>query len=376
MIAERPSFRWSRRVAVRCGGVALGVLAFACTTKPKPPPAELDVDVPPPPPPPSASVAPTPSSRASASAAPSASAGAAPAAPELPLEVALVDPGQEPRRPLRIRLAPGQRFAWSWQEKGQTRYEGTLGGRPPHPAPASRYVFDFVVNGVASDGAGTGQLAVRSAERTVEPNDFLFAGLGAPPAPFGWPQRLTATGLYALEDVPLPSEADPTVQGLLRALRGGSTVPFPEKPLGVGARWTVVRRFEKLGIPVRELTVYELLKLDATGMEFDGLVSASAVPHKLEIAGLAPDEEYHLTRVATLGNVRGKVAFAEPVFELKASGTVKYSVKLMRFEEAVAEGTIVNEYEQTLGRETPAEVAPAPSASAAGAPSSAPPPKR
>jgi hypothetical protein len=167
-----------------------------------------------------------------------------------------------------------------------------------------------------------------------------------------------------LVDVNLPSSASPQgdEQPLLQGEVGiaETLVPFPEQPIAVGARWTVVRSYDYLGVRVRELTVYEVLKMDAQGIEFDGLVSASAAPGPIEQIDLPPEHTLYLTRLFVLGNVRGKVSFAHPVPTQTFKGTMKWSVRMRHVDDIVAEGRIVMETE----REVRPELVPSPPASA------------
>jgi hypothetical protein len=283
----------------------------------------------------------------SAAPAPSASAAASESAKLPRVEVDLVDAGKPPLRQLRYKLAEGQKVRWTEVSSESVEYQNLkIAG---HPMPSVRWVYELTANEPFEAGVARVQV------RVVEGGEVAVPGL--PPK---WAKyvpkmndarrraslsgTLTETGRWKPDAYSPPDGTDDDLRDVLKLAHedlGAAFFPVPERPIGVGARWTVMRRFTSRTVQFRELTVYELLKLDDDRIEFDGLVSASAPPTQLDVATLPPGHTMELVRLSTLGKVRGVLTLDHPVPSVRSEWATKMSVKVRHVDDIVGEGTVV-----------------------------------
>ncbi len=296
------------------------------------------------------------STAASGSAAPSGSASAASdGLPGVGPVLDLVDPGKPPLRELRYELTEGATVRVTETENARVEYENVQ--LPGHPLRRSRWVYEWQVTRAPENGVGETLLRVVEGAATSDPTTpaELTQQLGQ--LSQAW-QRLTATQSLSTRgvvtsDLPEATAAGENLAGRFAQLGqehlAALPFPLPERAVGVGARWTVVRQYEAdFGLRIRELTVYELLKVEGDRVEFDGLVSASAPPSRLEHVALEKGQALDLVRLSLLGKVRGTLSLKHPFPAVRGEGTMKMSVKLRRLDEVVGEGTAVLTLERQL----------------------------
>lgn len=193
---------------------------------------------------------------------------AAPAAEPPPPTVELLDPGSEPRAPLR--LAPAEGLVQTVEVRQTTSAAVARGGeelpaavpvplvlqltaevRAVTPRGAIHYVW--TIADVRAEAAPDTPRAVLRALRQVVPGLRAAAG-EVVVDPRGRVRRVVVR--------PVAQAGAPLRRALadLEAALWRATAPFPEEAVGVGARWRVTSRLAEAGVAVRQTADYELIR--------------------------------------------------------------------------------------------------------------------
>jgi len=206
-------------------------------------------------------------------------------------EIEVLDAGVEPREALRLAPAPG-----ASEQVAMTLHLGIeLSGEsdravktPPMRVTIAAALQDITPSGdlhatfsypafeaLKGDGATARQR--RELERAL-------AGLS------GSSGELTLTTRGALVDskLDIPPDLDPNVRALLDQLRDqlrALTVPLPEPPVGVGARWRATTMLTINDIQTRQVFEYRLKKRTGTTLELDVRGTQTAKPQTVDSPG-------------------------------------------------------------------------------------------
>lgn len=177
--------------------------------------------------------------------------------------IAVVDPGKEPRRALRWEFETESDLSVAMTSATTFRLEASdlEGSGKTSVLPKVRQTFDLDAKPVS--GSGTVEVAFEVLD------DEMIETPDADPK-VHLPAAKGTTGSYRVDSAGVsrdftlaPAEGlRPDVdleylQNLLRMM----VFPFPEEPIGVGAKWTITQRVERRGIEMKEETTLELLAL-------------------------------------------------------------------------------------------------------------------
>lgn len=220
--------------------------------------------------------------------------------------VRLLDPGSEPRSPLRYRLEPNTVSAMTMDTS--MTVSGQVGDLtvPAYALPTMRVVAEVATGGRALDGT----LRV----------EFRYVAAGAIDAADDAPgeyleewtkQMVGVSGWWVIDDLGRTyggsfdglGGLDPTLvaglEDMERSLDETST-PFPVEPVGVGARWVVESAFVSAGLDVTGSVEYALVQRDADAVTLRVEVRQAAVPGPAEIPG-SPGSEAWVTELTSTG---------------------------------------------------------------------------
>lgn len=204
--------------------------------------------------------------------------------------VVLLDPGVEPRKEIRYRPEPGERFGLSLLFTSEQRVEAP--GLPGAPVPSKFEVPDGRVEAAVAitkvDPDGTMHWTL-----TVEDVQGLPAGMsGGLEESVG--QTLageaSARGIESGED----GERPPSAVGVLHASgnhllgAGALVVPLPEEPVGVGARWKMPGLFRQRGLEVAGTGFYELVSREEGRLEIAASFAMTAPAQDFPLPEGAP----------------------------------------------------------------------------------------
>lgn len=247
--------------------------------------------------------------------------------------VELLDPGSEPRQELRFAVEEGttqELLMTQVQEQGID-----AGGQSQTLAVATEQRMDVVVDSVRDDEIATsitfsgGRVLddppVDAATRAgLEPVLALLDGLTGTTV-----TDLRGRVLRADVETPtdVPPELGPVVDTMLETVRSQGSqlaVPFPEEPVGVGARWRVTTGFEVSGM--RSDVVFEVT-LTELG---DGTAAAEVTPRLTLVPGTVEVQgasfEVVEGQMTGTGTSRWDLSRPLPTSEQEMEGTVVLAV--------------------------------------------------
>jgi len=199
-----------------------------------------------------------------------------------PPVVKVLDPGKEPRQPLRWTIKPGfeQRLSVDVGYAVDAVIAILRFGSPTYVVS-----YDLTMRATKVEDDGTVRVAFKVEEATTDT-------VGAPERVKQLENALTAmravTGSYVLAPrghvttiqikTPNRESIGPEMIDNFRWTLAQLTPVFPEQPVGQGAKWTVHAGIEQGGAQVNQLTTTEIVKLDGSSVELALAVQQTAAP--------------------------------------------------------------------------------------------------
>lgn len=202
-------------------------------------------------------------------------------------EVVLLDPGAEPRERIRYRPEPGERVALVETTTTDVELPGPAASPGTVGVPKTRVESEVVIRGVEPDGTMLWTLTVTD----VEGGPGAASSSSPDPVGRAVEGRTSARGLDA--SLPEDGPKEVLVVGPARdsnvVLGGGQfTVPLPEEPVGVGARWKVPGVLRQLGMQVAGTGIYELVAREEGRLEIAVSFAMTAPAQDLPLPEGAP----------------------------------------------------------------------------------------
>jgi hypothetical protein len=202
--------------------------------------------------------------------------------PEARPVITLLDPGAEPRRPLRYRLAPGAEeiLVMRTEMTVATRVDGTPLSSvdyPPvvmtlrlrvmnrdrdendaaHVPGQARYEFALEAVDV-EDAPGVQPEVVAAMRRHFQEVTGMTGSADIDARGFNWNARMQHPRGQARDTTPaIRQMVDSASQGMDRM-----SAPLPEEPVGRGARWELRQTIEQNDVTLQQRTLVELVELD------------------------------------------------------------------------------------------------------------------
>jgi hypothetical protein len=182
--------------------------------------------------------------------------------------VRVLDAGMTPRVPLRYRVEPGQAevlyLELARAEAMQAGGQSGQSGIPPvqlevKMGPAEPTPQGFIHHPVQITQVRISEMAAKMSPAQREQMEQTLAPLLQVQ---GWSEmdiqgRIRRGEFRGMEDVP------PTLRTMLGNIRTALlTVPFPDEPVGVRARWEVERRVQFSGVWVDQVVTYHIEKME------------------------------------------------------------------------------------------------------------------
>jgi hypothetical protein len=224
-------------------------------------------------------------------------------------EVRLLEPGTPPFAPLRYRLTAGTENTLTMVQR--MRMEMRVAGMalPATDSPPMRMSITFRVADVATDGSASFEFRMGRPE--------VLEGEGGNPAAaagmrealglmegFSGRGRCTDRGVTLDTSFDLPPGMPPEMNQIFESIKQSITQlsnPFPEEPVGIGARWEVVNGIEMMGMRIRQVATYALASLegDLGALTFE--IRQSAEPGEIRMPGMPAGLGARLERFDTTG---------------------------------------------------------------------------
>jgi hypothetical protein len=199
----------------------------------------------------------------------------------------VLDAGMTPRAPLRYRVQPGQTEVLYLElvraQAMQAGDEGAQSGIPPvqlevKMGPAEPTPYGTIRHQVQITQVRISEMAQKMSPAQREQMEQTLAPLLQVQ---GWSEmdiqgRIRRGEFRGMEDVP------PRLKVMLGNIRSALlTVPFPDEPLGVRARWEVERKVQFSGIWVDQVVTYHIEKMQDHQLELQITARQTAAPQSL-----------------------------------------------------------------------------------------------
>jgi len=222
--------------------------------------------------------------------------------------VKLIDAGQEPRAPMRLAIASDQKEVMAMTMKMAMAMDGVQ--KLPHTRlPAMVMNMGLAVTEVNAHGDFRYDFTLDAVDVVAGDSppamvEALRTALGAMKGITGH-SRLTSRAEVCEASVKVPDAVPPqlkqTMDGLQQSMAQIS-VPFPEEPVGVGARWEVSTRLANQGVDLNQTTTYEIVERTPTTVKVATKITQRAAPQKMNPPGLPPGAVVNLESLDSSGS--------------------------------------------------------------------------
>lgn len=233
-----------------------------------------------------------------------------PPAVELPgPDIKVLEAGAEPREPLRLALKPGQTQTMVMTMKMGMAMEIGPQKAPPTSIPPMQMTMNLNVKEITPEGDIRTDFVLESIEVLPDPTampvvvDAMKTMLQSMSKISG-SQVITPRGIGKSAQFNMPPDINPqiqqTIDGMQRQINQ-LAVPFPEEPVGVGARWTVTQHLEQQGMRLDQVATWELVKREGTTITLANSLIQSAAPQPMNAPGLPPGTSVMLEALESKG---------------------------------------------------------------------------
>lgn len=201
--------------------------------------------------------------------------------------VRVTDAGMTPRIPLRYRVEPGVTevlyLELARAQAMQSGDQGAESGIPPIQLEVQMGPAEPTPQGFIRHQVKINQVRISEAAQKMSPaqREQMEKTLAPLLHVQGWSEmdiqgRVRRGEFRGMEDVP------PTLRTMLGNIRTALlTVPFPDEPLGVRARWDVERRVQFSGVWVDQVVTYHIEKMEKDRVHLQVTARQTATPQSL-----------------------------------------------------------------------------------------------
>lgn len=180
----------------------------------------------------------------------------------------LIDPGEEPRTELRYEYTDGQPIAATMRQTQSLTQ--TIDGQA---GPAVEYTVESDLNGeIQTDGdTFTARTTIENVRLADGADPAIEQQLGETLSLLNGVTTVTTTDdrgqiLDSSVENAEALQAQPMLMQMVESMveRSNISVPLPQEPVGVGARWSSMQEINSVGMVIRQTTETELRSLDGS----------------------------------------------------------------------------------------------------------------
>ena len=233
--------------------------------------------------------------------------------------IRVLDPGMPPLRPIRYAVPSGQverlHVELAMARAVQKGAQGTASGLPPvqlevRIGPAEPTQRTWVRQPVQITKVRVGE----SAEGLSPPaREHLERQLAPLFRIRGW-SEMDDQGRIRRSDFQAIGDVSPRLRAMLGNIRTALiSIPFPDEPIGLRARWEVERRFEVSGVFVDQVVTYNLLERQGESLRLQITARQSAQPQSVDGARLEAYES------SVIGSSTVRLDYFVPFSEAEAT---------------------------------------------------------
>lgn len=316
----------SLRHRLRTSLAAVALLALACQPNKDQPAPKADAK--PAVPAPKDATTPTPTT-------PTPTPSTEPAAAGDGAVVTLLEPGAEPREPLRLKLSAGQAQTMTMTMRMGMEMSMGPNKMPKQTIPPMQMLMSLSVKEITPEGDIKSEFSLDKIDVLSEPGaapemvDALKATLGTMQKISGT-STITPRGIVKSADFQLPADLNPQIKQTMDGMRqqvNQMSVPFPEEALGIGAKWTVRQNLEQQGMKLTQVATWELKERSGTVVKLGSTIVQEAAPQKVSAPGMPPGASVNLDSLNSSGSGTTEVDLAK-VAPIKGTMNMTSSVTM------------------------------------------------
>ncbi|MCA9661284.1 MAG: hypothetical protein KC486_23295 [Myxococcales bacterium] len=232
-------------------------------------------------------------------------------------EIKLLDAGQEPRAPLRVKVEAGQRETMLMtMTMGMEMDMGGMGAMPKMAMPPIAMSMGIHVTSVSDTGDFRYEFSLDSVDvkaRPSDPPEIAEAMKGAMAGMVGMSGSSVVSNRGEVREASfkLPPNALPQVKQTMDSMQQSIkqiAVPFPEEAVGIGAKWEVISAGAEInGITMTQKSSYEVLERDGDTLTLATTVNQDAEPQVMKAPGIPATATVYLEELESDGS--GKSSF-------------------------------------------------------------------
>ena len=230
----------------------------------------------------------------------------------------LLDAGAEPRRAVRLtpKAGDGQKFELTMNMSMETSMAGSQ--MPAMNMPAIKLPIDVSIESVSADGeinykttVGEVNIASSEAPGVGEMMQSMFGSMKG----LASSVIMSSRGIIKSTDMKLPADATPQLRQSAEQLKESLAeivAPFPEEPIGVGAKWEMKQVRKSQGMAIKQTSAYELVALEGNRAEVKLTILQSAANQKISNPAM-PGLKMDLDKMEGAGTGRTTYDLTQPM---------------------------------------------------------------
>lgn len=233
--------------------------------------------------------------------------------------VTLIEPGAEPREPLRLKLAAGQAQTMTMTMRMGMEMSMGPNKMPKTSIPPMQMTMSLSVKEITPEGDIKSEFSLDKIDVLPDPSampqvvDQLKAMLGTMQKISG-SSTITPRGIVKSADFQLPADLNPQIRQTMDGMRqqvNQMSVPFPEEALGIGAKWTVTQNLEQQGMKLQQVATWELKERNGTVVKLASGIVQKADPQNVNAPGMPPGASVRLESLDSSGSGTTEVDLAK-----------------------------------------------------------------
>ncbi len=248
--------------------------------------------------------------------------------------VTLVDAGSDPKRALRLKPKAGDTQAASMVMNMDMKM-GMGGQKMPMKLPGMKMNMSVKVDSVNKAGDATYGFKLDSvdvvARDGVDPGvvTAMKQGINGLVGMAG-KATVTSRGYATAGELQMPAGANPQMKQMVDSFKQSMdqmSIPLPEEPVGVGAKWKVVQAIDQNGMKIAQTATFEVVKIDGDKVDTKFSLAQTAAPQKIDSKDMPAGADARLKSLK--GSGTGTTTFNLAKVMPEASDmTVKSSVSM------------------------------------------------
>jgi hypothetical protein len=225
-----------------------------------------------------------------------------------PAIVTVLTPGAAPRVPLRYTIANALKDHLAMNMDTSMQIDMAGMAMPQMQMPTMKVGADLSVTSVSATGDVTYDLAFTGLTvdtSTVDPQlAGMFQGMDADYKAIKGSATVTNRGVPVASKLDTGNVSNPQLKQMLDSLSTSLqnlSMPLPEEPVGVGAKWEVRAAISAGGLQSFQKTTYEIVSIDGKAVSLKTTTESTAPPQAMTNPALPPGTDVQLQKLTGNG---------------------------------------------------------------------------